>query len=61
MDYDTPLLEETMKQVFESKIIVTASISNYSPVEQGFITLADAMLVNEYQSSSVEDESHDRL
>ena len=27
----------------------------YSPVDQGFTTLADAILVNEYQSTSVED------
>ena len=54
MDEDTPLLDETMNQVFESKIVVIASISNYSPVEQGFTTLADAMIVNEYQSTNLE-------
>ena len=54
MDYDTPAIEETMNKAFKSKIVVTAVISNYSPIEQGFNTLADAMLVNEYQSSSVE-------
>ena len=54
MDEDTPLLDETMNQVFESKIVVIASVSNYSPIEQGFTTLADAILVNEYQSSSLE-------
>ena len=46
--------KEAMNKNFEAKIVVTAVISNYSPIEQGFNTLADAMLVNEYQSSSVE-------
>ena len=46
--------KEAMNKTFEAKIVVTAAISNYSPIEQGFTTLADAMLVNEYQSSSVE-------
>ena len=54
MDYDTPLTEETMNQAFKSKIVVTGSATKYEPIEQGFNTLADAMLVNEYQSSSVE-------
>ena len=45
---------DSMNQTFEAKIVVTATIGSYSPVEQGFTTLADAMLVNEYQSSSVE-------
>ena len=45
--------KEAMSKSFEAKIIVNAIISNYSPVDQGFTTLADAMLVNEYQSSSV--------
>ena len=46
---------DSMNQTFEAKIVVTATIGSYSPVEQGFTILADAMLVNEYQSSSVED------
>ena len=45
--------KEAMSKSFEAKIIVNAIISNYSPVDQGFTTLADAMLVNEYKSSSV--------
>ena len=56
MDEDVTI-ENTgsMNQTFEAKVVVTAAIGSYSPVEQGFTTLADAMLVNEYQSSSLED------
>ncbi len=54
MDYDTPAIEETMNKAFKSKIVVIGSATKYEPIEQGFNTLADAMLVNEYQSSSVE-------
>ena len=45
---------DSMNKDFISKIVVRASVSTYSPIDQGFKTLADAMLVNEYQSSSVE-------
>ena len=45
---------DSMNKDFISKIVVRASVSTYSPIEQGFDTLAEAMLVNEYQSSSVE-------
>ncbi len=43
-----------MNQTFEAKINVTATIGSYNPVEQGFTKLADAILVNEYQSTDVE-------
>lgn len=56
MDEDVTMNDtDSMNQTFEAKVVVTATIGSYSPVEQGFTTLADAMLVNEYQSSSVED------
>ena len=56
MDEDVTINDtDSMNQSFEAKIVVTAAIGSYSPVEQGFTTLADAMLVNEYQSSSLED------
>ncbi|MCI8393884.1 MAG: hypothetical protein HFH86_00160 [Bacilli bacterium] len=45
---------EAMNKTFQARIAVTITPSSYSPVDQGFRTLADAMLVNEYQSSSVE-------
>ena len=55
MDEDVTINDtDSMNQTFEAKIVVTATIGSYSPVEQGFTTLADAMLVNEYQSSSLE-------
>ncbi len=54
MDEDVEATEDAMNKTFASKVIVRATVSNYSPVDQGFKTLAEAMLVNEYQSSSVE-------
>ena len=45
---------ESMNKALYSKIVVTATVKKYSPVEEGFTTLADAMLVNEYQSTSLE-------
>ena len=54
MDEDVEATEDAMNKTFASKVIVRATVSTYSPVEQGFTTLADAMLVNEYQSSTVE-------
>ena len=53
MDEDVTATEDSMNKNFLSKVVVRATVSNYSPVEQGFDTLAEAMLVNEYQSSSV--------
>jgi len=41
----------SMNQLFTSKIVISAQVSNYSPVEQGYTTLADAMLANEYQTT----------
>ena len=56
MDEDVTINDvDSMNQTFEAKVVVTATIGSYSPVEQGFTTLADAILVNEYQSSSLED------
>ena len=47
---DDPVFNTSLK----GKIRIEAKITNYSPIDQGFKTLADAMLVNEYQSSTVE-------
>ena len=47
---DDPVFNTSLK----GKIRIEAKITNYSPIDQGFNKLADAMLVNEYQSSSVE-------
>ena len=56
MDEDITIEDvDAMNKLFRSKVVISASVSNYSPVDQGFTTLADAILVNEYQSTSVED------
>ena len=47
----TPEDTEAMNKNFKSKVVVTTSVSNYSPVEQGYNTLADAILANEYQTT----------
>ena len=54
MDKDVTSLD-SMNKVFEGKIIISAVLSTYSPIDQGFKTLAEAMLVNEYQSTILED------
>ena len=54
MDYDTPNNEESMNKSFQGKITVTAEVSTYSPVENGFTNLAEALLVNEYQTTSLD-------
>ena len=47
----TPEDTDAMNKNFKSKVVITASVSNYSPVEQGYTTLADAILANEYQTT----------
>ena len=47
----TPEDTDAMNKNFKSKVVVTASVSNYSPVEQGYTTLANAILANEYQTT----------
>ncbi len=42
---------DAMNALFSSKVVVIGSVSNYSPVEQGYTTLADAILANEYQTT----------
>ena len=54
MDSETPPTEDTMNKIFQGKITVTAEVSTYSPVENGFTNLAEALLVNEYQTTSLE-------
>ncbi len=46
----TPEDTDAMNKNFKSKVVVTASVSNYSPVEQGYTTLANAIFANEYQT-----------
>ena len=42
---------DAMNALFSSKVVVVGSVSNYSPVEQGYTTLANAILANEYQTT----------
>ena len=52
MDEDITIEEtDAMNKLFSSKVVIVASVSNYSPVDQGYTTLADAILANEYQST----------
>ena len=53
MDYDTPPISEVMNKSFKSKVTIEASMSNYSPVENGITTLHDAVLTNEYQVTDI--------
>ena len=54
MDGDATANEETMNKVFNSKIVVKATIANFDPVENGITTLHDAILANEYQITDVD-------
>ena len=47
----TPEDTDAMNKNFKSKVVVATSVSNYSPVEQGYNTLANAILANEYQTT----------
>ena len=47
---DTDAINKTLL----SKVIVTAVPSSYSPVANGFTNLAEALLVNEYQTTNVD-------
>ena len=42
---------DSMSTEFLSKVTISAQISTYTPVEQGYTTLADAILANEYQTT----------
>ena len=54
LDEEVTVNDPVFNTSLKGKIRIEAKITNYSPIDQGFKTLADAMLVNEYQSSSVE-------
>ncbi len=42
---------DSMSTEFLSKVTISAQRSTYTPVEQGYTTLADAILANEYQTT----------
>ena len=52
IDYDTTLedLDNEIK-IFKSKIVVKAQPSTWNPVKEGYTTLHDAILANEYQTT----------
>ena len=52
IDYDTTMddLDNEVK-LFKSKIVVKAQPSTWNPVNEGYVTLHDAILANEYQTS----------
>ena len=52
IDYDTTMEDlNNETKTFKSKIVVKAQPSNWSPVDEGYTTLHDAILANEYQTS----------
>ena len=52
IDYDTTMEDlDNETKTFKSKIVVKAQPSSWSPVDEGYTTLHDAILANEYQSS----------
>ena len=55
LDEEVTVSDPVFNTSLKGKIRVEAKISQYNPVEQGFKTLTEAMLVNEYQSTSIED------
>ena len=55
IDYDTTMEDlDNETKTFKSKILVKAQPSSWSPVDEGYTTLHDAILANEYQSSPEE-------
>ncbi len=52
IDYDTTMEDlNNETKTFKSKIVVKAQPSIWSPVDEGYTTLHDAILANEYQTS----------
>ena len=53
MDGDATANEETMNKIFNSKVVVSATISTFDPVSAGITTLHDAVFANEYQTTDI--------
>ena len=53
MDGDATANEETMNKIFNSKIVVKATIANFDPVSAGITNLHDAVFANEYQTTDI--------
>ena len=52
IDYDTTLEDlDNETKTFKSKIVVKAQPSTWNPIKEGYTTLHDAILANEYQTT----------
>ena len=52
IDYDTTIEDlDNETKTFKSKIVVKAQPSSWNPVDEGYTTLHDAILANEYQTT----------
>ncbi len=52
IDYDTTMEDlDNETKTFKSKIVVKAQPSNWNPIDEGYTTLHDAILANEYQTT----------
>ena len=54
LDEDVTVEDDAMNKTFQAKIVITATPSTYSPVENGIKTLHDAILANEYQTTDIQ-------
>ncbi len=54
LDEDVTVEDDAMNKTFQARIVITATPSTYSPVENGITTLHDAILANEYQTTDVQ-------
>ena len=54
IDEDVTVEDDAMNKTFQAKVVITATPSTYSPVENGITNLRDAILANEYQTTDVQ-------
>ena len=54
IDGDVTVEDDAMNKTFQAKVVITATPSTYSPVENGITNLRDAILANEYQTTDVQ-------
>jgi len=45
---------DAIGKILKSKVVVTGTVSTFSPCEQGFCKLNEALLVNEYQTTNLD-------
>ena len=52
IDYDTTMEDlDNETKILKAKVVIKASANTWNPVSEGYITLHDAILANEYQTS----------